>query len=240
MATLLVIKTGSSLPSLVARRKDFEVWIGTGCGVPAHDLQVVSVFQDEALPEVRGVQGVVVSGSASMVTDRAAWSERTAEWLREAVASEVPVLGICYGHQLLAHALGGEVGYNPRGRNLGTIDVQLKPDAKRDRLFGVFGADLHVPVSHLQSVLTLPPGATLLAESARDPHHAFRYGQSAWGVQFHPEFDANILRAYVDAKRAALKDEGIDAEAISNDAIDSADGTILLRRFTDIVRRRNL
>lgn len=238
MATLLVIKTGTALPSLVARRKDFEIWIGTGCGIPANDLQVVSVYQDEPLPPARGVQGVVVSGSSSMVTDRAAWSERTAEWLRGAVADEVPVLGICYGHQLLAHALGGEVDYNPRGRHLGTVDVQLTADAKGDRLFGAFAEDLHVPVSHRQCVTKLPPNATLLAATPLDPHHAFRYGRSAWGVQFHPEFDAGILRAYVDSKRAELAAEGIDATELNDRAMESADGTILLRRFADIARRR--
>ncbi len=239
MATLLVIKTGSALPALVSRRKDFEVWIATGSGVLANEVSVVSVYNDEPLPDPRTVQGAVVSGSASMVTDRAAWSERTAEWLREAVSSEVPVLGICYGHQLLAHALGGEVGYNPRGRSIGTIDVKLKPEAKTDRLFGALADEIHVPVSHRQCVLQLPPGATLLAESALDPHHAFRYGQTAWGVQFHPEFDANIVRAYIDVKRAELLAEKFDVEALIDHALDSADGTILLRRFADVVRRRS-
>jgi GMP synthase (glutamine-hydrolysing) len=239
VASLLVIKTGSALPGLVSRRKDFDTWIATGTGISAKDLQVVSVFQDEPLPNVRDVQGVIVSGSPAMVTDRAPWSERTAEWLREAVAGEVPVLGICYGHQLLAHALGGEVAFNPRGRHIGTVDVHLKVEAKKDRLFGVFAEELHVAVSHRQCVITLPPDATWLAETERDPHHAFRVGHLAWGVQFHPEFDANILRAYVDEKRAELTAEGFDPDALSSAALESADGTILLRRFADIVRHRN-
>lgn len=235
---MLVIKTGSALPGLISRRKDFDTWIATGSGIAVNELEVVSVFQDEPLPDVRDVQGVVVSGSASMVTDRADWSERTAAWLKTAVEREVPILGICYGHQLLAHALGGEVGYNPNGRNIGTVDVRLKPDAKADRLFGVFGGDLHVPVTHRQSVLRLPPDAVLLADTALDPNHAFRIGHKAWGVQFHPEFDANIMRAYVDQKRGELQAEGIDPDAVNAAALESPDGTILLRRFADVVRRR--
>ena len=238
VATLLVIKAGAAPPTLVSRRKDFETWITTGTGLSAQDVQVVSVYQDEPLPDVHGVRGVVVSGSAAMVTDRAAWSERTAAWLREAVRLEIPTLGICYGHQLLAHAFGGEVDYNPRGRNIGTIDVTLRSDARGDRLFGIFGQPLHVPVSHRQCVIKLPPGAAWLAEAALDPHHAFRIGSCAWGVQFHPEFDAAITRGYIEAKRDDLMREGADVEAMLDRAIDSADGTILLRRFADVVRRR--
>jgi GMP synthase (glutamine-hydrolysing) len=238
VATLLVIKTGSALPVLVERRRDFDTWITTGSGLTAADVQVVSVFQDEPLPDVRGVRGVVVSGSAAMVTDRAEWSERTAAWLREAVQLQVPTLGICYGHQLLAHALGGEVGYNPRGRNIGTIDVELRGDARSDRLFGVFPGSLNVAVSHKQCVMKLPPGSTWLASTTVDPHHAFRVGSCAWGVQFHPEFDAGITRSYIEAKRADLTEEGVDVDAILDRAIESADGTILLRRFTDVVRGR--
>lgn len=235
---MLVIKTGAALPVLVERRKDFDTWIATGTGLAAGDVRVVSVFQGEPLPDVHGVQGVVVSGSSAMVTDRAAWSERTAAWLREAVRLEVPTLGICYGHQLLAHALGGEVDYNPRGRNIGTIDVELRGDARADRLFGVFADSLHVAVSHRQCVMKLPPGSTWLAQSTRDPHSAFRAGSCAWGVQFHPEFDAGITRSYIEARRADLTQEGIDVDALLDGMLESADGTILLRRFADVVRRR--
>jgi GMP synthase (glutamine-hydrolysing) len=240
VASLLVIKAGTTFPTLVERRKDYDTWITTGTGIAAADVQVVSVFQDEPLPDVRSVRGVVVSGSSAMVTDRADWSERTAVWLRKAVEREVPTLGICYGHQLLAHALGGEVDYNPLGRNLGTIEVELRADAKGDRLFGVFGGHpLCVSVSHRQCVTKLPPGATWLAQTARDPYHAFRYGSCAWGVQFHPEFDAGITRAYIEARRAELVQEGTDPEALLAQTLESADGTILLRRFAEIVRRRH-
>jgi GMP synthase (glutamine-hydrolysing) len=179
-----------------------------------------------------------VSGSSAMVTDRAGWSERTAVWLREAVEREVPTLGICYGHQLLAYALGGEVDYNPRGRNIGTIDVELRSDARDDRLFSVFPGSLCVSVSHRQCVVKLPPGSTWLAETTLDQHHAFRVGSCAWGVQFHPEFDAGITRGYIEARRADLQEEGLDVDALIGQTLESADGTILLRRFADVVRRR--
>jgi GMP synthase (glutamine-hydrolysing) len=200
-------------------------------------VQVVRVFRGESLPEPETVPGVIITGSSAMVTDRELWSENTARWLARAVALDKPVLGICYGHQLLAHALGGEVRHNPRGREIGTVDVKLNSNAKADPLFGRFSELLHLPVSHLQSVVRLPPRASVLATTALDPHQVIRYGALAWGVQFHPEFDANIVRAYIDAARDDMAREGLDHEAIWHSATDTADGTFVLRRFAEIVRK---
>jgi GMP synthase (glutamine-hydrolysing) len=237
MTALLVIKTGDAIPSISAKRRDFETWIAAGAGLSLADVQIVRVFQGEALPEPERVPGVIVTGSSAVVTDRELWSETTARWLARAVALDKPVLGICYGHQLLAQALGGEVRTNPRGRQIGTVDVKLNSNAMIDPLFGSFANVLHLPVAHRQSVVRLPPHASVLGTTPFDPHHIIRYGSAAWGVQFHPEFDANIVRAYIDASRESMLLDGIDPEAIWHSATDTADGTFVLRRFAEIVRK---
>jgi len=149
-----------------------------------------------------------------MVTDCLPWSERTAAWLPGLVERGIPTLGICFGHQLLAHALGGRVAVNPRGRSVGSIDVTFAPAAADDRLLAGFASPLSAYVSHTQSVIELPPGARRLAATPRDPHHAFVVAECVWGVQFHPEFDAEITAAYVDAFRGALEEEGQDPDAL--------------------------
>ncbi len=238
MSALVVIKTGSGVPAVVATRRDCEIWITTGAGLSQHDAQVVDVYLGAELPPPEDVPGVIVSGSPAMVTDREPWSERTGAWLREVIARGVPVLGICYGHQLIAQALGGEVQDNPSGRQMGTIDVTLSQAAETDALFAGLGPTLHVPVSHRQVVVRLPEGATLLGQAAHDPNHVARFADNAWGVQFHPEFDARIVRGYIDARREQLAAEGLDAQALSDAATDTADGTILLRQFMQLVRKR--
>jgi GMP synthase (glutamine-hydrolysing) len=236
VSPVLIVKAGTTVPEVARRRSDFESWIGQGMGLPAEQVQLCRAYQGEALPDPRAVSAVVVTGSSAMVTDREPWSEHTAAWLAEAVRGGTAVLGICYGHQLLAHALGGTVENNPRGRHIGTVDVQLTQDARRDPLFAGLPEVLHVPVSHRQAVSALPHGARLLATAERDPLHAFAFGERAWGVQFHPEFDADIVRGYIDARRDQLASEGLDAEQLWRRATDTQHGAALLRRFAQLVR----
>jgi len=181
---VLVIKTGTTLPELRPRRGDYEDWIVERLGLPWERIELVVVYEGETLPDPHEPAGVVVTGSSALVSAREPWSERAAAWLREVVATGTPLLGICYGHQLLAHALGGRVGRNPRGREIGTVALELHAAAREDPLLGGLPAQLKVQATHVESVLELPPGARLLASSATDPHQAFACGERAWGVQF--------------------------------------------------------
>ena len=144
---------------------------------------------------------MLVTGSAAFVTDHAEWSERSAAWLRQTAHDDVPVFGICYGHQLIAHALGGQVGDNPTGREMGTVHLDLDPQAADDPLFAGLPARFPAQATHLQSVLQLPDNATLLARSEQDGTHAFRWGERVWGLQFHPEVDEPLIERWRTQRR---------------------------------------
>ena len=171
---------------------DFHDWIAAGLG-PQVPWRHVDAPTGGALPRASELAGVVLTGSHAMVTERAPWSRALESWLRQMVQAEVPVLGICYGHQLLAQALGGVVDYHPQGMEIGSHPVALTEQARRDPLFsdGPMHFDAHLV--HAQSVRRLPAGAVLLAHSRHEPHQAFRIGDRAWGVQFHPEFSAAAM-----------------------------------------------
>ena len=232
----LIVKAGGTLPELRERRGDYEAWIAAGMGFAAVDVDVVAVANGEELPAPDAPAGVVVTGSSAMVSHREPWSERTAAWLARAVERDTPVLGICYGHQLLAHALGGEVGCNPRGREIGTVIVRSLPPAQRDPLLGVWGEAGPAHVTHLESVLALPAGTVRLAESDLDPVQAFSAGPRAWGVQFHPEFDADTVRAYLVARSEKVRAEGQDPEALLAAVRETPGGPRILRRFAELIR----
>ncbi|MDO8273474.1 MAG: glutamine amidotransferase [Gammaproteobacteria bacterium] len=232
---LLIMKTGQTLTSLRATGEDFEHWIVRAMGLPASLTSTVAVHEDEALPPLADIAGIVVTGSPAMLTDGAPWNAVAVAYLREAVRGALPVLGICYGHQLLAHAFGGRVDYHPAGREIGTVPLRLHGAAHGDPLLAGVPADFVAHATHLQSVLTLPAAATLLASSAHDPHQCFRIGKSAWGVQFHPEFTAQVMRTYVLEREAALCGEGLTPEELLSAVEETPEATLILRNFARII-----
>jgi GMP synthase (glutamine-hydrolysing) len=236
MGPILILKMGSTLPALKARKGDFEDWIVSGLGLAREHVTDVDLPGGEPLPPSGDPAGVIVTGSHTMVTERREWSEQSGRWLRDAVMAGVPVLGICYGHQLLAHALGGEVGDNPKGREFGTVDVALEESARDDSLLGSLPHRIRVHEGHTQSVLRLPEGAVRLASNPWDVNQAARFGPAAWGVQFHPEFDAEIVHEYIEHYRPALAAEGQDCDGILKDISEEASGGRILRKFAELVR----
>lgn len=235
MRQFLIVKTGSTLPALLAQRGDFEDWFVSGMGLSGDKVRIVDVCKGVPLSAFNEISGVVVTGSHDMVTARLAWSERTAEWLGRAVEAGLPILAVCYGHQLLAHALGGEVDYNPRGREMGTVDVFLTEEAKGDELLGNYRSPIQVQVSHAQSVVQLPKNAIRLGWSQDDPNQAFRIGKRVWGLQFHPEFDKEIVQIYINYHREALIKEGQDPDALIRNSEDTEFGRQILKRFAQLV-----
>jgi GMP synthase (glutamine-hydrolysing) len=233
---LVILKTGRKIPSLAAIAGDYEDWIAAGMGWPPGAVRVIEPGGGEELPSPDEVAGIAITGSGAMVTERADWMQHAAHWLANAAHAQVPVLGICFGHQLLAHALGGEVDYNPRGVEVGTIEVTLAAAAADDPLFSVLPRRLKAQLSHRQSVVRLPAGATLLGSSEMEPHQGFAFGRRAWGVQFHPEFDERIIPYFVEYYREILGAQSRSVDALQAAVQPAPESQLLLRRFAQIVR----
>ena len=214
MKPVLIIKTGQTVQTAYAKVGDFERWIITCMQADASNFNVVEVYKGDKLPGLDEVCGVVITGSPAMVTDRLDWSEYTAEWLRQAVKSQLPTLGICYGHQLLAHALGGHVDFHPLGREIGTTIVSPIVGSGEDVLFADITESFTAHVSHMQSVIELPSKAKILASNDFDSHHAVKFSELCWGLQFHPEFEEVAMRSYIEERQEDLKKEGMDVEAL--------------------------
>lgn len=236
MKPILIIKTGQSLSSIPAEKGDFEDWIISRMGISREQTIIAEVYNGFALPNYNEISGAVITGSSSMVTEHHHWSEKTAEWLRDAIKQDFPILGICYGHQLLAYAFGGEVGKNPNGCEFGTVDIDFNENAIHDQLFRGLPQSIKVHVCHQQSVLKLPDNAVLLASSDKDPYQAIRIGDHVWGVQFHPEFDPQILQEYINYDRKPLSEEQQDPDQLIEQSTDTPDSNGILKRFAKVVK----
>lgn len=103
--------------------------------------------------------------------------------------SSIPTLGICFGHQVLADLLGGEVVAEPSMAEAGLAEIILTPEGKEDILLKSLPESFYGIVSHKSSVIQLPEGALLLAYSDRCPIQGFRYQSNIYGFQLHPELN---------------------------------------------------
>lgn len=236
MRQILILKTGCTIDAIARERGDFEDWIAAGMALSGTGVLTVPVFKDMPLPAPDGFAGIVVTGSPAMVTQREPWITTSEQFLRDALAANVPVLGICFGHQLLAQALGGDVGWNPGGREIGTVDVRRDEAAADDPLFTGLAADFPAHVTHMQSVIRVPEEATVLAGNAFDPHQGVRFAPLAWGMQFHPEFDEGIMAGYIRERASQLKEEGLDPQILLERVRPAPEAHSLLRRFAAICR----
>ncbi|MEA2294142.1 MAG: hypothetical protein QOE86_1781 [Solirubrobacteraceae bacterium] len=146
----------------------------------------------DRLPAPDAVDGVLVFGGEQHAGDPTFAPE--ADFLREAVAAGLPVLGICLGGQLLARALGGQVRRSGR-RMVEWRELRKTPEGAADRLFSALPDPL--PALHFnEDVFDAPPGAIVLAGPAPDGTAAFRHGR-AWGVQYHPDADEAVVERWI-------------------------------------------
>jgi GMP synthase (glutamine-hydrolysing) len=222
----LILQTGHASPEVRRRCGDFDAMFLRMAGLDSARAVCVDVEAGERPNKPQAYVGALVTGSDAYVTDRLPWSEAAAGWLRDALDAELPVLGVCYGHQLLAHALGGTVANNPAGEELGTLEIVLSKLAAAEPLLAGLPTRFDVNLAHEQTVVELPKGATVLATSAGDPHQILRYAPRVWSTQFHPEFDGATMTAIVERER-----ERNNPAARGARTVDAPHGRAFLQRF---------
>ena len=235
--SIAVLVTGDPIAQTRATRGDFlELIRGAAPAHAALPWQAYDARVLDVLPDLTDALAVIVTGSPLSVTERLPWMDRAAAKLAELVRVEVPLLGICFGHQLLGHALGGRVERNPRGREMGSVEFTA---LEADPVVGGPGSWL-VNSTHLDSVVELPPGARVVGATALEPYAALRFGPLAWGVQFHPELDAEVMRQYIEARRPALLQESFDVESAERSVREAPAGAAVIDRFLRVAAESRL
>jgi GMP synthase-like glutamine amidotransferase len=135
--------------------------------------------------DINGFDGLIVTGSPASVHDPDPWVARLLALIRTAVAQGVPLFGACFGHQAVGLALGGEVGANPGGWVLGTVQTDLE------------GAQVRLYAAHREQVVKAPPGAVVVGRTPGCEVAAMRIGMGVLTTQYHPEMTHGFITALV-------------------------------------------
>lgn len=211
MKNLLLLKAGEVALPLRLVAGDYDRWFFEAFGFSKKRFTVVHASMGQRVPALTDFDGVIISGSPLSVTALAPWMASLGRALVEAAARKVPILGVCFGHQLLGHAFGAKVVRNPAGREIGSVEVSLTAAGLKDPLFEGVPPRFCVQATHEDILGGLPRKAVALAGNANTALQAMAIGDTVRGVQFHPELSAAGARAVIEARRERLDAEGVAA-----------------------------
>ncbi|WP_230972559.1 type 1 glutamine amidotransferase [Gulosibacter hominis] len=173
------------------------------------------VAETTPLPEnLDGFDGLVMLGGGLLPyeDENAPWLATERELARQAIDADLPTLGICLGGQLLAHVGGGEVRGEYGTPESGAVLITTTAAGRNDPVLGVLGEGAHMIENHVDQITQLPADAVLLGRSADVENQAFRIGKRVWGLQFHPEVNAERIAQWGES---ALGKKGFDREKLA-------------------------
>ncbi|MFO1105196.1 MAG: type 1 glutamine amidotransferase [Amaricoccus sp.] len=191
-----ILETGEVHPDLAQRHGDYPSMFETllRAADPALEFATVRVVAGAMPASPSQADAWLITGSRHGVYDDLPWIAPLKDFLRACIADQVPLVGICFGHQILAEALGGRAVKSDKGWGLGVQDYDLvaRPDWMADA-----PAHFSMRALHQDQVVALPPGATVLARSGHCAFAALAYGDpdtpDAISLQPHPEFGADFM-----------------------------------------------
>jgi GMP synthase-like glutamine amidotransferase len=230
MRRITIIETGLVPPRWRVRHGSFpamfERMIRSANATVAFD--VISIANGEPLPNPKSLQAILITGSAAGVYDGLDWIAPLEDFVREADARRKPMVGVCFGHQLIAQAMGGVVRKSERGWGIGRHVYQVTPDN------GVIDeAQLAIACSHQDQVIEAPATARTIMSSAFTPHAGLLYDSgTTLSVQPHPEFDAEFAHELCEARAGIAPDSVVAAARASlAEPLDSAKLGRAIARF---------
>lgn len=220
----------SALPKGYAEQmgvEEDETWFRDALGLPAGSKNLKTVRATlEELPSTVEEGAVLIGGSPHNTIEKdQPWIQRLEEFIRIMHARQKPILGVCFGHQLVAQALGGRTEKNPKGRELGTATIDLEKDGTLDPLFEGVPKRFPATEGH-RYVVSEPPKlekVAVLARNDMDAYQALAIGDTTRSVQFHPEVTPAILEKIARFREAMLREEGF---LKSTQSLDDFLGTI--------------
>jgi GMP synthase-like glutamine amidotransferase len=171
----------------------------------------------------------ITTGSRHSVNDDLPWIHDLARFIMEAPAGQTPLIGVCFGHQLIARALGGSVVRSMRGWGLGSTEVQITHDNPLPAWMEPITDKYRILNSHADQVEQTPAGARVLGSTEHCPVSLMTVGEFLLGIQGHPEMEAPYLRSLIQTRRGRRVPESTAQRAI--DSLELGSDSILVRRW---------
>ncbi len=193
---ILIVKAGTTDPPVVKVFGDYDDWFQRCLSKHPFEFHIVKVYEGDLIPDIQDFDGVMITGSPSSVWQDEPWMQVTIEWLTDRIQEQdIPILAVCFGHQLLGSALGGTVEPNKQGPEFGTIGVNLSFAGTQDRLFDGMPSIIEVQSVHKDIVVDIPkrPDTTCLGSTDNTNIQVLAIGSQIRSVQFHPEIVEPVL-----------------------------------------------
>ena len=209
---LAILETGAPPDGVAKTFGDYPAMFRQLLGEGAHDYTTLDVAAGELPKTVTDYSAYLITGSSAGVYDPLPWIDPLKAFLVSA-KGRAALVGVCFGHQIMAEAFGGKVIKSPKGWGVGLHRYEVR-DA-RDWMDPAPG--VAIAASHQDQVVELPPGAAVVAASAFTPYGMLAYGdQPAISIQLHPEFDPPFAQALIAARRGTrFSDSEADAAIAS-------------------------
>lgn len=209
MTTLAILETGRPPAALAARYGTYPDMFRAILD-PALEIEVFDV-QAGALPGPMAFDGALITGSAAGVYEDAPWIAALLDWIR-AARGRTRLVGVCFGHQAMAHALGGRTEKSARGWGVGLHRYDV---VAREPWMTAAADSVAIPVSHQDQVVEKPADARVFLSSAFTPFAGLAWGDDAISVQCHPEFPPAYAADLTDGRRGRIPDDRIEAALAS-------------------------
>ena len=194
-------------------------------------LTNINAYKTSQFPSSENISGIIIGGSEYMLSSgNDPWVNRLKKYIENAAEKNTPILGVCFGHQLLGQTFGAEIN-NKSPREFGTVTITLSEQGRKDKLFRGMDNQLEVLMAHGDVVDNLTPGIQSLAFNDHTGNQAISINDNIRGVQFHPEFSVEIMKALLHAGKKDMAANGVDVEAVNTHLKDTPDARIVLNNF---------
>jgi GMP synthase (glutamine-hydrolysing) len=203
MKSILIIKCGETLPHIKSQFGDFDDWIIKISGLPVENFKTINLPAGDQLRHPQDFTATIITGSQYNTNQRFPWIKKLKDWIITARYNNSPVLGIGFGFQIIAEAMGGKVNQNSDGPFLGTSFIHLTQIGINDPMFRNTGKSFEVYLNHNRYVSFIPPEVEILANSTAGKIMAIR-SNTIYGIQFHPELPEKVFKMYIKSSSLPL------------------------------------